>query len=380
MSIVSAVEESTYANNITIRKRRRRSNAAARHQQKRLRLQRSRPRRLSLHTQTQQNEHYDEYYESPLRGRLVDLILSSSSIQTTTNAVVRPLNQDEWRYLYETEILVDKLLGLHDDDDNDHVHDLSSLCEEYNKHNSKASIHRLLPNRGIKYVVNTIIISIITVSLVVLLRKFYISTRIIQDMVSFITLQQSNIIPILSLSAMKSTLRGYALQLQAVWSSRSYLLHHFDRIRIVPFIIRLVRRCIILEAWRHIWVITYKATRIVHKSVTVQNVKLVYTKLCPGWIRRDIRNMFQSMVQSHITGAVGGLIVIGGGGSSSTTIDSIFLSSSSDNSDGGNGDNIISSTIDDIMEESSSSVVDECANAIQETVSEVIDSVADLTT
>ena len=375
MSVVSAVEESTYTNNITMRKRR--SNAAARHQQKRLRLQRSRPRRLSLHTQTQQNENYDEYYESPLRERWVNIMLSS--IQTTTNAVVRPLNQDEWRYLYETEILADKLLGLHDDDD-DHIHDLSSLCEEYNKHNSKAYIHRLLPKRGIKYVLNTIIISIVTVSLVVLLRKFYISTRIIQDMVSFITLQQSNIIPILSLSAMKSTLRGYALQLQAVWSSRSYLLHHFDRIHIVPFIIRLVRKCIILEAWRHIWVITYKATRIVHKSVTVQNVKILYTKLCPGWIRRGIHKMFQSMVQSHITGAVGGLIVIGGGGSSSTTIDSIIWSSSSVNSDGGNGDNSISSAIDDIMEDSSSSAVDECANAIQETVSEVIDSVADLTT
>jgi hypothetical protein len=195
-----------------------------------------------------------EYYESPLRERWVDVISSSSSSTRTTtanNAIVRPLNRDEWRYLYETEILVDKLLGWHDDDDHDdddHVRDdVSSLCEEYNRQNNNdktTTMHRLLvSNRGSElFVANAMIISIVTVSsvMVVLVRKFFVSTRIIQDMVSsistFITLQQSsNIIPS-SISAMQTTLRGYALHVQALWGSRSYLLRHFDRIRLVPLL------------------------------------------------------------------------------------------------------------------------------------------------
>jgi len=402
-SAASAVEETTYTNdNITMRKRRRRRSNAARRRQQRQRQRRSRPR-LSLHrAQTS----CDEYYESSLRERWVDVILSSSSIQTTANnAIVRPLNRDEWRYLYETEILVDKLLGWHDDDDDDddddeHVHnDVSSLCEEYNRqnYNKTTTMHRLLvSNRGSElFVANAMIISIVTVSsvMVVLVRKFFASTRIIQDMVSsistFIAVQQSsNIIPS-SISAMQTTLRGYALHIQALWGSRSYLLRHFDRIRLVPLLLRLLRKCIILEAWRHVWVMTYKVTIKIHKSVTVQNVKLLYTKVCPGWIRRGLRNMCQGMIQSHITGAVGGLIVMGGGGS--TTIDSIIWSSSTVSGDGGgNGDgssSSSSSSIDDIitaastttnmLEDSSSSVVDECVNAIQQSVSEVIDSVAE---
>ena len=402
-SAASAVEETTYTNdNITMRKRRRRRSNAARRRQQRQRQRRSRPR-LSLHrAQTsQRDQNCDEYYESSLRERWVDVILSSSSIQTTANnAIVRPLNRDEWRYLYETEILVDKLLGWHDDDDDDdddeHVHnDVSSLCEEYNRqnYNKTTTMHRLLvSNRGSElFVANAMIISIVTVSsvMVVLVRKFFASTRIIQDMVSsistFIAVQQSsNIIPS-SISAMQTTLRGYALHIQALWGSRSYLLRHFDRIRLVPLLLRLLRKCIILEAWRHVWVMTYKVTIKIHKSVTVQNVKLLYTKVCPGWIRRGLRNMCQGMIQSHITGAVGGLIVMGGGGS--TTIDSIIWSSSTVSGDGGgNGDGSSSITIDDIitattttnmLEGSSSSVVDECVIAIQQSVSEVIDSVAE---
>ena len=411
-SAAFAVEETTYTSDNTKRKRRRRRSNAARRRQQRQRQRRSRPR-LSLHrAQTsQRDEKYDEYYESSLRERWVDVILSSSSIQTTTanNAIVRPLNRDEWRYLYETEMLVDKLLGWHDDDDDDdeHVHnDVSSLCEEYNRQNNNdktTTVHRLsVSNRGSElFVTNAMIISIVTVSsvMVVLVRKLFVSTRIIQDMVSsistFITVQQSsNIIPS-SISAMQTTLRGYALHIQALWGSRSYLLRHFDRIRLVPLLLRLLRKCIILEAWRHVWVMTYKVTIKIHKSVTVQNVKLLYTKVCPGWIRRGLRNMCQGMIQSHITGAVGGLIVMGGGGGGgSTTIDSIIWPSSSVSGDGGgNGDgsssssSSSSSSIDDIitaastttnmLEDSSSSVVDECVNAIQQSVSEVIDSVAE---
>ena len=411
-SAASAVEETAYTNDNTKRKRRRRRSNAAR--RRRQRQRRSRPR-LSLHrTRSRRNENYDEYYESPLRERWVDVISSSSSSTRTTtaanNANVRPLNRDEWRYLYETEILVDKLLGWHDDDDDDDDDDhddVSSLCEEYNRQNNNdkttTTTHRLLvSNRGSElFVANAMIISIVTVSsvMVVLVRKFFVSTRIIQDMVSsistFITLQQSSnsIIPS-SISAMQTTLRGYALHIRALWGSRSYLLRHFDRVRLVPLLLRLLRKCIILEAWRHIWVMSYKVTIKVHKSVTVQNVKLLYTKVCPGWIRRGLRNMCQGMIQSHITGAVGGLIVMGGGGggggSTTTTIDSIIWPSSTVSGDGGgNGDgSSISSTIDDIftattttnmLEDSSSSVVDECVNAIQQSVviSEVIDSVAE---
>ena len=102
------VEETTYTNDITIRKRcRRRSNALPLHNDiNKNDTTTAGCTRLSMHqTQTQHNENYDdEYCESPLLERWVDAISSSSFQTTTKDSIVRNWNQDEWRYNISSQI------------------------------------------------------------------------------------------------------------------------------------------------------------------------------------------------------------------------------------------------------------------------------------
>ena len=101
-----------------------------------------------------------------------------------------------------------------------------------------------------------------------------------------------------------SSARNAALHVQALWHCRSYLLRHLNRVRPLPFVYRLVRKCVIIECWRHIWLRVYRLTRYLWKG-TLSNAKTAYVRVVPAWIRRGVKSMFQSMVQSHVHGFVG---------------------------------------------------------------------------
>ena len=68
-----------------------------------------------------------------------------------------------------------------------------------------------------------------------------------------------------------------------------------------------MKKFIILECWRHVWLCLYKLTRYLYRG-TLKNAKSVYVKVMPAWIRRGVKSMFQSMVQSQVHGVVGGVV------------------------------------------------------------------------
>ncbi len=189
--------------------------------------------------------------------------------------------------------------------------------------------------------------------------------RIVSSVWSSVT---PHLIP--SLSAIYSSARGYAYQVQAMWHSAPYALRHLNRIKLpplLPFLLRLLRKCVILEAWRHIWLQVYKLTRYIRRSMTLHNAKRAYVRVFPAWIRRGVKSVFQSLVQAQVSGAVGDLI-------GSASFEGVIWSSGG--AGGGGGD-----AVDDVAAggDFASAVMDysgEGADAIQEALSECADSAA----
>lgn len=107
-----------------------------------------------------------------------------------------------------------------------------------------------------------------------------------------------------TVTVVRSSVRNAVLHVQALWYSRSYLLRHFNRVRPLPFLYKLIRKCVIIECWRHIWLRVYQLTRYMWKGTT-SNAKTAYVRVVPAWIRRGVKSMFKSMVQSQVHGLVG---------------------------------------------------------------------------
>jgi hypothetical protein len=106
--------------------------------------------------------------------------------------------------------------------------------------------------------------------------------------------------------------------------------------------------------------------------MTLHNAKLAYLRICPAWIRRGIKSIFQSSVQAHVHGAVGGLFTL-------STFENFAWLSNIDDGAGGNDNTFIDpsssmvdleSTIDStsiqqtILEEATKSIADEMLDAV----------------
>jgi hypothetical protein len=131
----------------------------------------------------------------------------------------------------------------------------------------------------------------------------------------------SSITPYLipTINTIQTSVRDGMIQTQSIIHSLPYLLRHIRRIKLVPLLIKVIRKCIILEAWRHVWVRVYKISKRVLRGASIGGAK-AYTKFVPAWIRRGVKNMFQSMVQAQVHGVVGTAV---GGGFGGITFESL---------------------------------------------------------
>jgi len=117
----------------------------------------------------------------------------------------------------------------------------------------------------------------------------------------------------------------------------------------------------------------------------LKNTKSAYVKVCPAWIRRGVKATFQSMVQAHVTGAVGGFV---GSALSGVTFESWAWSSSDDSGGVGDAGDMSSSSamdseimdsiqdaaaVNDAMVES---MTDSAAQSLGTTIHDAIDSVS----
>mmetsp|Transcript_26651 Transcript_26651/g.38083 ORF Transcript_26651/g.38083 Transcript_26651/m.38083 type:complete len:406 (+) Transcript_26651:85-1302(+) len=107
----------------------------------------------------------------------------------------------------------------------------------------------------------------------------------------------------------RSTTGNYLRQGQAIMHSMPYFLRHRNRVKINPMklLYKILKKCIILECWRHIWVRVYKLTSYLWKG-TKSNFRKTYIRVVPAFIRRGVKSMLQSMIQGHVHGAMGGLV------------------------------------------------------------------------
>ncbi len=296
-----------------------------------------------------------------------------------SNNMVRSETEEEIQFYYSAELLADKLLGLEDEDD-----ELQSSLVGKSVSSDKASI-----SDDISMIWQSVALGssglLIGFPIAVFLATFmspstiaaYAST-IISSVSSFLP-DLSSTIPT-SISAVRSSVVIYAqsslLQAQTVLKS----LRH---VKVVPLVIKIIRKCIILEAWRHIWIRLYKLSRFVRKG-TLKNVARVYYRVFPAWIRRGVKNMFQSMVQAQVQGVMGS---VAGSMMSGITFESWAWRSSSDSSlfesEGIGGEDIAGSVeatiqealpMDDFI---SNSVSDSAANSFQSTMQDALDSSLD---
>lgn len=82
-----------------------------------------------------------------------------------------------------------------------------------------------------------------------------------------------------------------------------------SKIKPIPLMLKFLKKCAILEIWRHIWVRIYKATQWLYTGM-LGNIAKLYTRYCPAMIRRGLklRYVFQSLVQNHAHGAMGAIL------------------------------------------------------------------------
>eukprot|EP00580_Thalassiosira_gravida_P017569 CAMPEP_0201663574 /NCGR_PEP_ID=MMETSP0494-20130426/5327_1 /ASSEMBLY_ACC=CAM_ASM_000839 /TAXON_ID=420259 /ORGANISM="Thalassiosira gravida, Strain GMp14c1" /LENGTH=302 /DNA_ID=CAMNT_0048142193 /DNA_START=78 /DNA_END=983 /DNA_ORIENTATION=- len=235
-----------------------------------------------------------------LRERWVDIL--SYEHDNPTNSV-RLGNRQEEGYYYEAELLADKLLGIDDAADADDVDD-----EGNDNNNNSTSLKNADPLKTKsllsqelsllwKSIVITSSILLIGIALAPLLNTM-LTSPLLQTAIQSI---QSSITPYLipTLTILTTSLRNYAYQAQAILHSTPYLLRHLHHIKLkpLPFLYKLIRKCIIVEAWRHVWVRVYQLTRYLWIG-TLSHANKAYVRWCPAWIRRGIRSYFQSMVQA----------------------------------------------------------------------------------
>jgi len=279
----------------------------------------------------------------------------------------------ERRYYYEAEILADKLLGLDDDADDE------SPCGggtgiAGNRNNSSP----LLPDEW-----KSVLKSILVVSSGMVAAALFGTVLASDSTRGIVSWVWSSVTPHLvpspaSLDVIKSSVRGCALQAQALWHSAPYALRHINRVKLppmLPFLARLLRKCVILEAWRHIWLQVYKLTRYVRRSMTLFNAKRAYVRLFPAWIRRGVKNIFQSLVQAQVADLIGSASFEGAiwstdggdGGGGGTVVDDIAAA-------GGDGVDFFSAAMDSSGEGGDAIVaaLSECAESAAGAVAETM--------
>jgi len=309
---------------------------------------------------------YSNNSHDTLRERWVDILSLDKQYNNNcdgyTNSI-RIENQNEQEYIYNAEILADKLLGL----DNN----ISSTLRN-NRNTSLLSNELSIIWKSIAIGSSGILIGIPLLALF----SSILSSNLMQSLLSTIT---TGLTPYLipTKQLISSTLTSYRLQLQAYYHSLPYLLKHLNHIKISPgpFLYKLLRKCIILEAWRHIWIRVYKTTRYLWKG-TLHKAKVGYTKFMPAFIRRGIKSMFQSMVQAQVHGVVGG--VLGSVLSGVSFENGIFGGSSGTSSSDGIGEDIGGS--ESLLESTSTTDIsdalsDSAAQGLESTVQDLSDSV-----
>ncbi|KAL7509324.1 hypothetical protein ACHAXN_006350 [Cyclotella atomus] len=197
--------------------------------------------------------------------------------------------------------------------------------------------------------------------------------------VGYITLKlgtfHTSITPYLvpTIETIQASIKDQVIQAQSIIASLPYLLKHARRIELVPLAIKLVRKCIILEAWRHIWIRFYKISKRVWKGTRVGSVK-VYTKFVPAWIRRGISSTFKSMVQAQVHGVVGGAI----GGIYSSFMGDGMESVMDETPAEGALDGVIESTIDVSVDVVGEKMVDALESVVESgAASTVVDAIAE---
>ena len=226
-----------------------------------------------------------------LRGRWVEILAAGGDGDARPRA--RPETARERRYYYEAEVLADRLLGYQDPEP----------CDASAGQASGGVTLRLPSGFGDLSGPWRPVLAASSGLLLAALVGAVVASPIFRDVVSAANRSITpHLVP--TVAVVRSSARNAVLHVQALWHSRSYLLRNLDRVRPLPFLYRLVRKCVIIECWRHIWLRVYKLTRYLWRG-TMSNAKSAYVRVVPAWIRRGLKSMFKSMVQSQVHGLVG---------------------------------------------------------------------------
>eukprot|EP00956_Cyclotella_meneghiniana_P018137 scaffold29974_cov60-Cyclotella_meneghiniana.AAC.3 len=230
-----------------------------------------------------------------LRERWVDILQSTYD----ESSAIRLETRREEEHYYSAELLADKLLnGI----DEDRILLRSERVNSANEFTSKLWESIAIGSTGF------LALFPLTIIVLELLPPSFFSSSV-RFLVNKLTSIHSSITPHLfpTIQAINASVKDQLIQAQSIITSLPYFLKHIRRVRLMPLVIKVLRKCVVLEAWRHIWVRVYKISKRVWKGTRVGSVK-VYTKFVPAWIRRGINSMFKSAVQSQIHGVVGSAV------------------------------------------------------------------------
>ena len=230
-----------------------------------------------------------------LRERWVDILQSTYD----ESSAIRLETRREEEHYYSAELLADKLLnGI----DEDRIFLRNKRANSANEFTSKLWESIAIGSTGF------LALFPLTIIVLELLPPSFFSSSV-RFLVNKLTSIHSSITPHLvpTIQAINASVKDQLIQAQSIITSLPYFLRHIRRVRLMPLVIKVLRKCVILEAWRHIWVRVYKISKRVWKGTRVGSVK-VYTKFVPAWIRRGINSMFKSAVQSQIHGVVGSAV------------------------------------------------------------------------
>ena len=221
------------------------------------------------------NVHKSNRFDATIRDKWVDIL----SLEKNSVNVVR-LDTRQEQYRYESEVLADQLLGL-------------------------APVRGgLIKNKPLflPWTYSFPLAAFVAICFFALPLS-----RIGTFMTSLYTSVTPYLMP--TWTIVRSTTGNYLRQGQAILHSMPYFLRHLNRIKINPMMLlyKILKKCIILECWRHIWVRVYKLSSYLWKG-TKSNAHSAYVKVVPAFIRRGVKAMVQSMIQGHVHGAMGGLV------------------------------------------------------------------------
>ncbi|KAL7432604.1 hypothetical protein ACHAXM_003193 [Skeletonema potamos] len=311
---------------------------------------RRRKRRGGQSASRSRSVHKISRYDESIRDKWLDIL---SLKQESTNAVRLDTRQEHYRY--ESEVLADQLLGL-------------------------APVRGGLIKNKPLFLPWTYSFPLATAVAIC----FYALP--LSRIGTFILSFHSSVTPYLmpTYATVRSTTGSYLRQIQAIMHSLPYFLRHLSRIKINPMqlIYKILKKCIILECWRHIWVRVYKLTSYLWRG-TKNNAHSAYVRVVPAFIRRGLKSMIQSMIQGHVHGAVGGLVGTFWESTASSSVDIVQDLSNSLAADSlaaaaAAGDSVqsaLEATVESIKEEMDNSIAIESAieSAFDSAVNSVIE-------